>query len=78
MAEEAVDKMTELQEGLNPARAAGESYEDYRARRNAANKILKLRLRSGHSYHHEMKYTKAPGSEIEKGVPYVKGEKQDV
>lgn len=71
MAEEVKDRYKELQASVNPARNPGESYADYRERRSAVNKIIKARLR-GAGYFYQLKYTKAPGSDIEKGIPYVK------
>lgn len=73
--EEVIDREQEIQTSLNPARAAGESYADYRARRTAVNQLLKQRLR-GAGYHYEMQTYTPAGSDVQKGIPYVKEETQ--
>lgn len=78
MAEVEVNRNEELKTSLNPARNAGESFEDYKVRRAAVNKVLKQRL-SGGEYVYENKFVAVPGTEDPetgqpkmKGIPYVK------
>lgn len=78
MAQVEVNRSEELRTSLNPARNAGESFEDYKVRRAAANKVLKMRLKGG-SYFYENKFVPVPGTEdpetgqpVLKGIPYVK------
>lgn len=73
-----VDRSQEMKQSLNPARNAGESFEDYKARRTAVNRVLKQRLR-GADYFYENKFVDIPGTtdpetgeSQKRGIPYVK------
>ena len=68
MADTAIDREAQLRAAIKPERGANETQEDYRARRAAANKVIKMRLKAGNSWHYEMKVL------ADRGVPYVKGD----